>query len=135
MQFKNYVEINNEKFFLTENQFNELQLKVRDLTLLNLHVIKGIENLRPFQSLYFENVAVREGDILDLLTRLNMDHEREIIRLSFLNCGVKEIKNLEKIVNLQSLDLRSNKIKKITGLENLINLRILKLDVNYISKI
>ena len=75
------------------------------------------------------------GELIGELTSLKYLH---------LSCSlITEIQGLNKLVNLQKLDLswnritnlRSNRITEIQGLENLINLEDLALDFNKITKI
>lgn len=55
--------------------------------------------------------------------------------LNLFNNNIKQIKNLEKLVNLTTLVLSFNEIKEIEGLESCKNLRHLDLNHNFISKI
>ncbi|MFA7070381.1 MAG: leucine-rich repeat domain-containing protein, partial [Sulfurimonas sp.] len=48
---------------------------------------------------------------------------------------ISKIEGLDKLVNLNELDLSYNKISKIEGLEKLVNLKVLCLSYNKISKI
>ena len=72
------------------------------------------------------------------------DIHYEIFSVNNLDClnlsgvGIEDItnvKNLDKLKNLKTLILDSNRITKITGLENLENLKSLSLIGNGISKI
>ena len=89
-----------------------------------------------------EKFEVREGQLdlsgkkiedLTQIIYLEKLHNLENINLS--NNEIKEIKGLEKLKNLKNLDLSNNEINEIIGIESLNNLVSLDLSNNSINKI
>lgn len=93
--------------------FNEKKIKVQNYRLkLNYKMIYDLSEIKGLQDLTF-------------LERLNLNS----------NLYIKEIKCLEKLVDLKELYLRNNKILEIKGLKTLKNLRFLDLAENNITEI
>lgn len=101
-----YVEYNDEKFFVDNNG------------MLKLHITKE-------DSKKIDNIS----DIIGLQKLVNLKE------LYLWNQRIKEIKGLENLRNLEILNLRGNQIEKISGLENLSDLKELILKRNNINKI
>ncbi|SMN18720.1 similar to Saccharomyces cerevisiae YKL193C SDS22 Conserved nuclear regulatory subunit of Glc7p type 1 protein serine-threonine phosphatase (PP1) [Maudiozyma saulgeensis] len=101
-----------------------IQLKIRTLEDLNLLRFKQLKNLCLRQNLI---QSISEVEVLPIETMTDID---------FYDNRIKHISsNLNKLVNLTSLDLSFNNIKHIKNIDNLIKLENLYFVQNKISKI
>ena len=93
--------------------------------------------------LYIDDNNIDDLDNCDYLTiiklsiiapkniNLLLDKLYKFTNLQILELCNNEIKGIDKLINLQELDLSYNKITEIKGLENLVNLQVLYLNCNY----
>jgi hypothetical protein len=98
---------------------NKIPVKngVVDYTANDGHNVWDVQNLNDILSLYSDNEL------------------KEIKVLFISHTKISKIEKLNKLVNLEWLELSISKIEKIEGLDNLVNLKRLNLSTNNITKI
>ena len=135
---------NLEFLSLSFNEISEIEgletltnLKVLILKNNRITAIKNLEFLTKLKVLILGDSGGLENKVGYELLNSSLDkYVEDKSELSkFKSNRIKEIKNLEKLTNLEILNLDSNQIHKIRGLEKLKNLKQLFLRNNRITEI
>jgi len=108
---------------------NMSELSVLDLSYNNLREVpKALDHLKSLTTVYFVQNKIPEisglGSVGATLRSLELGSNK-----------IREIKNLDALVNLEELWLGKNKIEKLQNLSSLKRLKILALQSNRITKI
>jgi Leucine-rich repeat (LRR) protein len=132
----NYLRIHNNPFLKDISLFLETIGNHRDALLKYFSDLKPKEimELEKIYGIELKEVSEKEFSI-KILNSYMLNTNGEITHLGLPDIGLKEIKGLEKFVNLQSLKLSYNKISEIKGLEKLVNLQELDLYKNELTEI
>lgn len=97
--------------------------------------IEAMEDLKLYRFKQLVHLCLRQN-LLESISEVDSLPVQTMKDLDFYDNRIKHIsKNINKLVNLENLDLSFNKIKHIKNLENLVNLKNLYFVQNRISKI
>jgi len=126
-----------EKMFLDLHQYQHIPLvfnslykfkKLKELC-VNSSIPIVIDGLEKLSNLKRLELGYNIGEIRGLENLVNLQE------LNLCSNKITEIKGLENLIKLKKLNLRQNQIKEIKGLENLVNLQVLNLNYNQITEI
>ena len=107
-------------------EYQQFFMKQKGLQAPNIIKIVGKEG-----KILIKNIDLGSIDLIQ-----NLDITRYILTdLAIINAKIKNISNLEKLIELQRLRLSENKIEKIEGLDKLAKLESLNLNKNRIKRI
>ncbi|CAL6024651.1 Leucine_rich repeats-containing protein [Hexamita inflata] len=156
--FQNYVR-STKSIFTGEQIINKIQTKKEENDRL-INTYNNIQKLKCQMVSKFRSLVNKQGNnalqIADCMELANLDFSDDlevkilhisnclnvqffqtpikVIKLSVVNCQLKSIKGIEKMTQLQYLDLQSNSIEQIDLLRSMVNLQELNLQNNKIQR-
>lgn len=120
-----------EEYLLSEQEHEAITELERRLGRLS-HIVDGPGGCDDFEISIKNNkvtyLRIKKWGLKEIPEQINKLTNLE--RLDLYSNNIKKINNLSKLVNLERLDLAYNKIKKIKGLDNLTSLKELFLKKN-----